>query len=58
MAIDSETAGATTAHFQQNNFLASVRVDYDEKQATIRHMASKNFNYETSPTGRNTFTTQ
>jgi hypothetical protein len=49
--IDSETLGSTTAHIQQNNLFASVRVDYDGKQATVRYVDSKNFNYEKSPDG-------
>ena len=43
--------GSTTAHIQQNNLFASVRVDYDGKQATVRYVDSKNFNYEKSPDG-------
>jgi hypothetical protein len=50
--IDSETAGTTTAHIQQKKLSASVRVDYNEKQATVRHMDSKNLNYEKSPDGQ------
>ena len=49
--IDSETSGSTTAHIQQNKLFANIRVDYDEKQATVRHLDSKNLNYEKTPDG-------
>jgi|KBSMisStaDraftv2_1062788.scaffolds.fasta_scaffold524204_2 hypothetical protein len=49
--IDSETLGSTTAHIQQNKLFANIRVDYDEKQATVRHLDSQNLNYEKSVNG-------
>jgi len=50
--IDSETSGSTTAHIEQKKLSASVRIDYNEKQATVRYVDSKNLNYDKSPDGQ------
>lgn len=52
--VEKEEPGSTIAHHQKGELYAQIEVQYDNKIATVRHLETKNMNYQKSSSGEET----